>query len=401
MSLINDIRKLADLHFNDTVRRRQELHKHPELSFQEYQTAAYIKVVLDKLNIPYITVAETGVVAWIVGKKSNSNDVIVLRADIDALPIQELNEVSYRSDYDGVMHACGHDFHTSNLLGVATILQELEHLFSGKIIFLFQPAEERIPGGAQEVLRSGIFDEYGDRIKAVLGLHVSPQLAVGDVGICPGKFMASSDEFYVRIKGKGGHAAEPHRAVDPIYIGTQLVSSLQHIVSRRANPAVPSVLTFGRFIGNGAVNVIPDEVYMEGTFRTMDEQWRKEALEQIEYLIREMPKSFGADVELTVKNGYPFLYNDPSLSKDVRTYMTEILSVENVKDVGIWMAAEDFAYYSHRFPSLFFLLGIRNENRLPQYGLHNAKFNLDESSFLTSMQSMAYATIRLLGYDDV
>jgi len=401
MSLVNDIRKLADLHFNDTVRRRQELHKHPELSFQEYQTAAYIKVVLDKLNIPYITVAETGVVAWIVGKKSSSNDVIVLRADIDALPIQELNEVSYRSDYDGVMHACGHDFHTSNLLGVATILQELEHLFSGKILFLFQPAEERIPGGAQEVLRSGIFDEYGDRIKAVLGLHVSPQLAVGDVGICPGKFMASSDEFYVRIKGKGGHAAEPHRAVDPIYIGTQLVSSLQHIVSRRANPAVPSVLTFGRFIGNGAVNVIPDEVYMEGTFRTMDEQWRKEALEQIEYLIREMPKSFGADVELTVKNGYPFLYNDPSLSKDVRTYMTEILSVENVKDVGIWMAAEDFAYYSHRFPSLFFLLGIRNENRLPQYGLHNARFNLDESSFLTSMQSMAYATIRLLGYDDV
>ena len=401
MSLVNDIRKLADLHFNDTVRRRQELHKHPELSFQEYQTAAYIKVVLDKLNIPYITVAETGVVAWIVGKKSSSNDVIVLRADIDALPIEELNEVSYRSDYDGVMHACGHDFHTSNLLGVATILQELEHLFSGKILFLFQPAEERIPGGAQEVLRSGIFDEYGDRIKAVLGLHVSPQLAVGDVGICPGKFMASSDEFYVRIKGKGGHAAEPHRAVDPIYIGTQLVSSLQHIVSRRANPAVPSVLTFGRFIGNGAVNVIPDEVYMEGTFRTMDEQWRKEALEQIEYLIREMPKSFGADVELTVKNGYPFLYNDPSLSKDVRTYMTEILSVENVKDVGIWMAAEDFAYYSHRFPSLFFLLGIRNENRLPQYGLHNARFNLDESSFLTSMQSMAYATIRLLGYDDV
>ena len=401
MNLVNDIRKLADLHFNDTVRRRQELHKHPELSFQEYQTAAYIKAALDKLAIPYISVAETGVVASIEGKKSSSNEVIVLRADIDALPIQELNEVPYRSDYNGVMHACGHDFHTSNLLGVATILQELEHLFSGKILFLFQPAEERIPGGAQEVLRSGIFDEYGDRIKAVLGLHVSPQLAVGDIGICPGKFMASSDEFYVRIKGKGGHAAEPHRAIDPIYIGTQLVSSLQHIVSRRSNPAVPSVLTFGHFIGNGAVNVIPDEVYMEGTFRTMDEQWRKEALEQIEYLIREMPKSFGAEVELTVKNGYPFLYNNPSLSQDIRDYMTEILSVENVKDVGIWMAAEDFAYYSHRFPSLFFLVGIRNENHHLQYGLHNARFNLDENSFRTSMQAMAYATIRLLGYDDV
>lgn len=396
MDLINNIKECVEVHFDETVRRRQELHQHPELSFQEYQTAAYIKAALDKLSIPYISVADTGVVAWITGKKSISDDVIILRADIDALPIQELNEVSYKSNHDGVMHACGHDFHTSNLLGVATVLQELEHLFSGKILFLFQPAEERIPGGAQEILRSGVLDKYEDRIKAVLGLHVSPQLDVGEVGICPGKFMASSDEFYVRIKGKGGHAAEPHTAIDPVYIGAQLVSSLQHIISRRANPAIPSVLTFGHFIGNGAVNVIPDEVYMEGTFRTMDEQWRKEALEQIEYLIRELPKSFGADVELTVKNGYPFLYNNPSLSREVRTYMTEILPEENVKEVGIWMAAEDFAYYSHRFPSLFFLVGIRNMQQAPQYGLHNAKFNLDEDSFRTSMQAMIHASIRLL-----
>lgn len=398
MDLISKIKERVEACFNDTVRRRQELHQHPELSFQEYQTAAYIKAALDELTIPYISVAETGVVAWIEGKKSASNEVIALRADIDALPIQELNEVSYKSNHDGVMHACGHDFHTSNLLGVATILQELAHLFSGKILLLFQPAEERIPGGAQEILRSGVFNEYEDRIKAVLGLHVSPQLDVGEVGICPGKFMASSDEFYVRIKGKGGHAAEPQSAIDPVYIGAQLVSSLQHIISRRANPAIPSVLTFGHFIGNGAVNVIPDEVYMEGTFRTMDEHWRKEALEQIEYLIRELPKSFGADVELTVKNGYPFLYNNPSLSQEIRTYMTEILPKENVKEIGIWMAAEDFAYYSHRFPSLFFLVGIRNTQQAPQYGLHNAKFNLDEDSFRTSMQAMVHASIRLLAH---
>jgi len=399
MDLINNIKERVEAHFNETVLRRQELHRHPELSFQEYQTAAYIKAALDKLSISYISVAGTGVVASITGKKSISEDVIILRADIDALPIKELNEIPYKSEHDGVMHACGHDFHTSNLLGVATVLKELEHLFSGRILFLFQPAEERIPGGAQEVLRSGVFGEYEDRIKAVLGLHVSPQLDVGEIGICPGKFMASSDEFYIHIKGKGGHAAEPHNAIDPVYIGSQLVSSLQHIISRRSNPAVPSVLTFGHFIGNGAVNVIPDEVYMEGTFRTMDEQGRKEALEQIEYLIREMPKSFGAEVELTVKNGYPFLYNDPSLSQDVRAYMTEILPKENVKDVGIWMAAEDFAYYSHCFPSLFFLVGIRNEQHAPQYGLHNAKFNLDENSFRTSMQAMAYASIRLLNID--
>lgn len=396
MDLINSIKERVEAQFNETVQRRRELHQHPELSFQEYQTAAYIKAVLDERAIPYVSVAETGVVAWLEGKKSVSDDVIVLRADIDALPIRELNEVSYKSNNDGVMHACGHDFHTSNLLGVASVLQTLEHLFSGKILFLFQPAEERIPGGAQEVLRSGIFDEYEDRIKAVLGLHVSPRLDVGEVGVCPGKFMASSDEFYVHIKGKGGHAAEPHSAVDPVYIGAQLISSLQHIISRRSNPAIPSVLTFGRFIGDGAVNVIPDEVYMEGTFRTMDEQWRKEALEHIEYLIRETPKSFGAEVELTVKNGYPFLYNDPALFQNVRAYLSEILPKENVKDVGIWMAAEDFAYYSHRFPSLFFMVGIRNEQQAPQFGLHNAKFNLDEDAFRTSMQAMAYATIRLL-----
>lgn len=396
MDLINSIKERVEAQFKEAVQQRRELHQHPELSFQEYQTAAYIKTVLDKLSIPYISVAKTGVVAWLEGKKSTSDDVIVLRADIDALPIRELNELPYKSDHDGVMHACGHDFHTSNLLGVASVLQTLEHFFSGKILFLFQPAEERIPGGAQEVLRSEIFDEYEGHIKAVLGLHVSPQLDVGEIGICPGKFMASSDEFYVRVKGKGGHAAEPHNAVDPIYIGAQLISSLQQIISRRANPAIPSVLTFGHFIGNGAVNVIPDEVYMEGTFRTMDEQWRKEALEQIEYLIREMPKSFGAEVELTVKNGYPFLYNNPALSQKVRTYMSEILPKENVKDVGMWMAAEDFAYYSHRFPSLFFLVGVRNEQQAPQYGLHNAKFNLDEDAFRTSMQAMVYASIQLL-----
>lgn len=400
MDLINNIKERVEAQFNETIQRRRELHQYPELSFQEYQTAAYIKAALDERAIPYVSVAETGVVAWLEGKKSVSDDVIVLRADIDALPIRELNEVSYKSNNDGVMHACGHDFHTSNLLGVASVLQKLAHLFSGKILFLFQPAEERIPGGAQEVLRSEVFDEYEDRIKAVLGLHVSPHLDVGEIGVCPGKFMASSDEFYVHIKGKGGHAAEPHSAVDPVYIGAQLISSLQHIISRRSNPAIPSVLTFGRFIGDGAVNVIPDEVYMEGTFRTMDEQWRKEALEHIEYLIREMPKSFGAEVELTVKNGYPFLYNDPILSQNVRAYISEILPKENVKDVGIWMAAEDFAYYSHRFPSLFFLVGIRNEQQAPQFGLHNAKFNLDEDAFRTSMQAMAYATIRLLTHGD-
>lgn len=396
MDLRSEINSCVEREFQVAVERRRLLHQNPELSFEEFETSAFIKGVLGTMDISYRSVANTGVLGWIDGTKSVSDDVIVLRADIDALPIYELNDAVYKSRQDGVMHACGHDFHTSNLLGVAAILLSLKHTFSGRVLLLFQPAEERIPGGAQEVLKSGVLDDYGDRIKAVLGLHVSPRLRVGEVGLCGGKFMASSDEFYVRIKGIGGHAAEPHRAVDPIAIGAQLLSSLQQIVSRHIDPSVPSVLTFGKFIGNGAVNVIPDEVVLEGTLRTMDEMWRDKAVEKIERMLLDLPKTFGAEVDLQIKRGYPFLFNNFDLTSQAKRYFGEILKEDQVKDVGIWMAAEDFAYYSHRFPSLFFLVGINNEGINPQHELHNAKFDLDEMAFLTSMKAMAYATIRFL-----
>lgn len=382
--------------FPKIVAIRRHIHQHPELSFQEYETSAYIQQQLGDLGIPFEIVAQTGVVAVLTGQKSASDDIVVLRADIDALPIDEQNDVGYKSKNSGVMHACGHDFHTANLLGAASILNDYKTEFSGKIVLLFQPAEEKIPGGAIQVLESGILESFGGTIKAVLGLHVSPRVSVGKVGLRSGRFMASSDEFYFTIKGRGGHAAEPHRAVDPIMIGAQLLTTLQQVVSRKANPDVPSVLTFGRFIGDGAANVIPEEVKLAGTFRTMDEVWRKEALEMVAEIAATLPVSLGAKVEVEVRHGYPALYNDPALTQKVKTIIAETMGNSVPQDLEIWMAAEDFAYYSYRYPALFMLIGTNNDDSTTQYGLHNPQFNLDEKAFETSMAVLVNAAISLL-----
>ena len=382
--------------FPKIVAIRRHIHQHPELSFQEYETSAYIQQQLGDLGIPFEIVAQTGVVAVLTGQKSASDDIVVLRADIDALPIDEQNDVGYKSKNSGVMHACGHDFHTANLLGAASILNDYKTEFSGKIILLFQPAEEKIPGGAIQVLESGILESFGGTIKAVLGLHVSPRVSVGKVGLRSGRFMASSDEFYFTIKGRGGHAAEPHRAVDPIMIGAQLLTTLQQVVSRKANPDVPSVLTFGRFIGDGAANVIPEEVKLAGTFRTMDEVWRKEALEMVAEIAATLPVSLGAKVEVEVRHGYPALYNDPALTQKVKTIIAETMGNSVPQDLEIWMAAEDFAYYSYRYPALFMLIGTNNDDSATQYGLHNPQFNLDEKAFETSIAVLVNAAISLL-----
>lgn len=398
MELLQLIRQFAEEQYEESVRRRRILHQYPELSFQELQTSAFIRTELDNLSIPYVEIANTGVLGWIDGAQSQatSDKVVVLRADIDALPIEELNEVDYRSKHVGVMHACGHDFHTSNLISTGAVLMKLRHYFTGRILLLFQPAEERIPGGAKSVLASEIFVSYAPKIKACIGLHVSPQLDVGKIGVCAGKFMASSDELYIRIVGKGGHAAEPHKTIDPICIGVQLISALQQVVSRRADPTIPSVLTFGRFVGEGAANVIPNEVAIAGTFRTMDENWRKEALDLIDRLVNELPRSFGADVDFQVKNGYPFLFNDLKLTVQLQEALRDVLQQKDILSVDKWMAAEDFAYYSQQFSSCFFLVGVRNETKRHQFGLHHPQFDLDEESFLTATQCLIYAGIKIL-----
>jgi amidohydrolase len=384
--------------YPQVVAYRRHLHQHPELSFEEYQTSAYIKSQLQLMGIEFEEVLATGVVAWVEGKAGQSTKTIVLRADIDALPIKEENKLAFSSQTEGVMHACGHDFHTANLLGVAHILKSLAHEFSGKVLLLFQPAEERIPGGAKGIIDSGILDRLGNNnIAAVLGLHVSPQLNTGQIGVCAGRFMASSDEIYLKIKGKGGHAAEPHRAIDPIMVTVQVLSALQQVVSRKANPAMPSVLTFGKIIGNGAANVISDEVSLEGTFRTMDETWRAEALQHIKLMVKQSAQMLGAQAELEIKNGYPVLLNNEALSAWFKEQMAQYFGSEKVQEIPQWMAAEDFAYYSHRYPALFFLVGIKNEQQRLQYGLHNAKFDLDEQAFLSAMQAMALSALTFLG----
>ncbi len=398
--MLNELHEKIEHIFPGVVEIRRNIHRNPELSFQEFETSAYIQQQLAALDIPFELVAGTGVGAVLTGEKSLSDDIVVLRADIDALPIDEQNTVSYKSENKGVMHACGHDFHTANLLGAASILKDYKKEFSGKIVLLFQPAEEKIPGGAIQILESGILESFGGTIKAVLGLHVSPRVAVGKVGLRAGRFMASSDEFYFTIKGRGGHAAEPHRAVDPIMIAAQLLTTLQQVVSRKANPDVPSVLTFGRFIGDGAANVIPEEVRLAGTFRTMDEAWRKEALETVAEIASTLPVSLGAKVEIEVRHGYPALYNDPALTQKVNTIIAETMGSDVPQELEIWMAAEDFAYYSYRYPSLFMLIGTNNEDSSTQYGLHNPQFNLDEKAFETSMAVMVNAAISLLNESD-
>ena len=385
-----------DAIFPKVVAIRRHIHQHPELSFQEYETSAYIQEQLTALDIPFKLVANTGVVALLEGEKSPSDTIVVLRADIDALPIHEQNDVFYKSKNEGVMHACGHDFHTANLLGVASVLKGCKTEFSGKIVLLFQPAEEKIPGGAIQILESGILESFGGKIKAILGMHVSPRVPLGKIGIRPGRFMASSDEFYMTIKGRGGHAAEPHRAIDPIMIAAQLLTTLQQVVSRKANPDIPSVLTFGRFIGDGAANVIPEEVKLSGTFRTMDEAWRKEALETVAEISRTLPVALGATVDFEVRHGYPALNNDTELTQQVKNIIQTTMGNDVVQDLEIWMAAEDFAYYSYQYPALFMLVGTNNNDNATQHGLHNPQFNLDEKAFKVGISVFVNSVLALL-----
>lgn len=393
---MKDLNAEIDAIFPKIVAIRRHIHQHPELSFQEYETSAYIQQQLTALDIPFKLVANTGVVALLEGEKSPSDTIVVLRADIDALPIHEQNDVFYKSKNEGVMHACGHDFHTANLLGVASVLKGYKAEFSGKIVLLFQHAEEKIPGGAIQILESGILESFGGRIKAILGMHVSPRVPLGKIGLRPGRFMASSDEFYMTIKGRGGHAAEPHRAIDPIMIAAQLLTTLQQVVSRKANPDIPSVLTFGRFIGEGAANVIPEEVKLAGTFRTMDEAWRKEALETIAEISQTLPVALGATVDVEVRHGYPALNNNPELTQQIKNIIQTTMGNDVVQDLEIWMAAEDFAYYSYQYPALFMLVGTNNNDNATQHGLHNPQFNLDEKAFKIGISVFVNAALSLL-----
>ncbi|MCL4164309.1 UNVERIFIED_CONTAM: hypothetical protein GTU68_008185, partial [Idotea baltica] len=362
----------------------------PELSFQEHKTSAYIKEQLQHIGITdFASVAETGILATIHGQIPG--ETILLRADIDALPIHEANAVSYASKNKGVMHACGHDAHTASLLLCAKILYELRDRFQGTIKLLFQPGEEVMPGGASLIMKEIEYQELG--ILPHIGQHVQPNLPVGKVGFRSGKFMASMDELFLTVTGKGGHAAMPEHFIDPVLIASHLIVAAQQLVSRMASPKVPSVLSFGKVCANGAINIIPDEVTIEGTFRTMDRAWRKQALEKLEHMLTSIAEGMGGKCELRINHGYPYLDNDTALTEKMKSSAVSYMGQANVVALDQWMAAEDFAYYAEKQPACFYLLGVGNKGKNITSGLHTATFNIDETALELGGGLMAWLAL--------
>lgn len=392
--LKDKISQLAqDIH-TEVVGNRRHLHAHPELSFEEYETSAFVKAKLEELGVAYQNMADTGIVALITGSKP-SDAVVALRADMDALPILEANDVPYKSTKAGVMHACGHDVHTSSLLGTAKILTQLKDEFAGTVKLIFQPAEERLPGGANLMIKEGVLEN--PKPQAVIGQHVMPLIESGKVGFRSGKYMASTDEIYVTVHGKGGHGAQPQQNIDPVLITSHIIIALQQIVSRIADPKIPSVLSFGKVIANGATNVIPDEVKLEGTFRTMDEEWRGKAHEKMKKMAEGIAEAMGGSCDFNIMRGYPFLINEEKLTASTRKYAEDYLGKENVLDLDIWMAAEDFAYYSQVSDACFYRLGTGNEARGITSSVHTPTFDVDEDSLKLSTGLMTYIALKQLG----
>lgn len=392
MNIKDKIVELSRKHFEEIIDIRRHIHANPELSFEEFNTSEYICSILDKWGISYQKgYVNTGILAVIDSKKPGKT--IALRADMDALPIQEKNDLSFKSTKQNVMHACGHDVHSASLLGVIRILNEIKSDLNGKILFVFQPGEEKIPGGAKQMIEADIFKDNEPDI--VIAQHVCPDLLAGEVGFKQGQYMASSDEIYITVKGKGGHAALPERLVDPVIMTAQLLVSLQQIVSRNNKPGLPTVLSFGNIIANGAVNVIPDEVKLEGTFRTMNEDWRKNAHELIKTIAEQTTAAFGGTADIEIRKGYPVLFNNPENTAAASNLAKEYLGGEKVKALDIRMTAEDFAYFSQKYPSFLYRLGIA-EPDTKTTALHTSGFRVNEKALEYGMGLMSWITYSLL-----
>ena len=388
------IKRLSYEYYEEIVRLRREFHATPELAFQENLTMELVFGILSKWGIDVKKgVAKTGLVAIIKGKYPDKK-VVALRADMDALPITETNDVEYKSQNEGVMHACGHDAHMASLLGTAKILQELRNEYEGSIKLIFQPSEEKYPGGASVMIKEGVLEN--PKPSTIFGQHVFPELEAGKIGVRSGKFMASTDEIYLTVKGKGGHAGTPHKNVDTVLIASHIIVGLQQIVSRVAPPSIPTVLSFGRISGEGKTNIIPDEVKIEGTIRTFDEEWRAEAHKKIESMAKGIAEGFGGSCEVFVDKGYPFVFNDELVTIRLKNYAREYLGEQNVVDIEMRMTAEDFALYGRHVPACFYRLGIGNEAKGITSNLHTSTFNIDEKSLETGMGLMAWIAINEL-----
>lgn len=395
MELKQVIKQLTLEQHDKTIGIYQYLHQHPELSFQEYNTSSYIQEQLTQLNIPFQAgYAQTGIIAHIKGELPGNKKVVGLRADMDALPIQENQEHTCRSQNTGVMHACGHDVHMASLLGAAAILKQLTHTFSGAVLLIFQPGEESHPGGARLLLKEGALDN--PRPDIIIGQHVLPELPVGQLAFKTGCAMASADEIYITVKGKGGHAALPHLCNDTVLTAARILVALQDITSRMLPAQVPTILSFGKLIADGATNIIPNEVRLSGTLRTTDETCRTKAKELIRHVSSQVAISMGCTCEFDIKDGFPCVINDKDVTERAIAYSEKFLGEEHVERMPLRMTAEDFGFYSQAFPCTFFRIGVKSPQAHQTGGLHTPHFVIDTDVFKTSVSNFVNLAISFL-----
>ena len=393
MSLLEEIKSLSEKHWPETVGYRRHIHANPELSFNEYQTSDFVSKKLARSGIAFTRIAQTGIVGLIKGNNPDKK-CIALRADMDALPIKEANDVPYRSQNDGVMHACGHDVHTASLLGTSWILSQIKNKFEGTVKLIFQPGEEKNPGGASIMIREGVLEN--PRPSAIIGQHVMPLVDSGKVGFREGMYMASSDEIYLRVIGKGGHASTPELSIDPVVIASHIIIALQQIISRNANPKQPTVLSFGKIIAEGATNIIPNEVQIAGTFRALNEEWRERGLKKIETMAKGLAEGMGGKCEVKISRGYPYLQNDVAVTRRIREAANEYIGEQNVEDIDLTLGSEDFSYYSQVIPASFYRMGTRNEQKKITSYVHTPTFDIDEDALKTSPGLMAWMAVKEL-----
>ena len=380
----NLIKKLSAEILDEAIAIRRHIHQNPELSFKEHETSKFVQQKLNEYGIEFKSgIVETGIVGLL---NVNASKCIGLRADLDALPIQELTNVPFKSTNEGIMHACGHDVHTAMLLGCAKALSQIKDQLQVNVKFIFQPGEEKLPGGASLMIKAGVLENPA--VDEIFALHVFPELEVGKIGLKSGMYMASCDEIYITVNGKGGHAAMPHQNIDPISISAQLITSLQTIVSRNCPPNLPCVLSFGRIEGLGATNVIPDKVEIQGTFRTMDEDWRAEAHKLIKQQSEALVEGMGGSINVDIRIGYPYLENDPELTSMAKTKAIAHFGEDKVVDLPIRLTGEDFAFFSQQIPATFIRIGVRNEAKGITKGVHNAEFDIDESAIQTGIETL-------------